>query len=102
MWSMAGRNVEGIHAVGDIFIKDKCQSCVKFCVSSLFMHLFLWVFLVYVACVFLLLFCMNLCICIVYVCFNLVYNSNFSCGIDQHVAGDATEKILNLPPMQKY
>jgi hypothetical protein len=77
VWSMAGRNVEGLHAVGDIFIKDKCQLCVKLCVASLFMHLFLWVFPVYVACVFLLLFCMNLCICRIFVCFNFVYSSIF-------------------------
>jgi hypothetical protein len=70
--------VEGLHTVGDIFIKDKCQLCVKLCVALLFMHLFLWVFPVYVACVFLLLFlCMNLCICRVFVCFNFVYSSKF-------------------------
>jgi hypothetical protein len=41
---MVGRNVEGLHIVGDIFIKDKCQLCVKLCTALLFMHLFLWVF----------------------------------------------------------
>jgi hypothetical protein len=60
VWSMAGRNVEGLHTVGGLLIKDKCQLCVKLHVASLFMHLFLWVFPVYVACVFLLLFCINL------------------------------------------
>jgi hypothetical protein len=45
VWSMAGRNVEGLHAVGDIFIKDKCQLCVKLCVASLFMHFFYGFFL---------------------------------------------------------
>jgi hypothetical protein len=82
--------VEGLHTVGDIFIKDKCQLCVKLCVALLFMHLFLWVFPVYVACVFLLLFCMNLCICRVFVCFNLVSKFKFLVGIAQLVVGDAT------------
>ena len=76
MWSKAGRNVEGLHVVGDIFIKDKCQLCVKLCVALLFMY-FLWFFIVYDACVFLLLFCMNLCICRVFVCFNLVSKFKF-------------------------
>jgi hypothetical protein len=52
--------VEGIHAFGGILIKYKCKLCVKLLVASLFMHLFLWGFHVYFACVFLLLFCINL------------------------------------------
>jgi hypothetical protein len=51
-------------------IKDKCQLCVKLHVALLFMHLFLWGFPVNVACVFPLLFCMNLCICRIFVFFN--------------------------------
>jgi hypothetical protein len=73
--------VEGLHAVGDLFIKHKCQLCVKLCVVLLFMHLFLWVFPVYDACVFLLLFYMNLCIFKVFVCFNLVSKFIFFFGI---------------------
>jgi hypothetical protein len=69
--------VEGLHVVGDTLIKDKCQFCVKLRDTSLFMHLFLWVFLVYVACVFILLFYINLCICRIFVCLNIVYSSNF-------------------------
>jgi hypothetical protein len=30
--------MECLHAVGDHFIKDKCQLCVKSHVASLFMH----------------------------------------------------------------
>jgi hypothetical protein len=67
--SKAGRNVEDLHTFGEIFYQDNCQLCVKLHVALLFMHLFLWVFLVCVACVFLLFFYMNLCICIVYICF---------------------------------
>jgi hypothetical protein len=37
--------MEGLHVVGDIFIKDKCQLCVKLCVASLFMHFFYGFFL---------------------------------------------------------
>jgi hypothetical protein len=81
--------VEGLHTVGDLFIKDKGQLCVKLCAPILLMHLFLWVFLVYVARVFLLLFCMNLCIC-VFVCFNLVSKFNFFFGIVRLVVEDAT------------
>jgi hypothetical protein len=44
--------VEGLHTVGGLSIKYKCQLCVKLHVATLFMHLFLWVFPVYVACVF--------------------------------------------------
>jgi hypothetical protein len=58
--------VEGLHVVGVLLIKDKCQLCVNSYVALIFMHLFSWVFPVYVACVFLLLFCMNLCICRVF------------------------------------
>ena len=89
---MGGRNMEGMHAVGDIFIKDKCQLCVKLCAASLFMHLFLWVFPVYDAFVFVLLFYINMCICRVFVCLNIVYSSkNYVCGIAQQSdAGDAT------------
>jgi hypothetical protein len=47
-------------------------------------------FVVYVACVFLLLFCKNPCICRVFVCLNLVYNSFFYHGIVQLDVGDAT------------
>jgi hypothetical protein len=71
------------------------------------MRLFLWVFPVCVACVFLLLFCMNLCICRMYlsilsyiykvpqeflvcICFNFVYSSKILCGIAQLDVGDAT------------
>jgi hypothetical protein len=36
--------VEGMHAVGVLFIKDKCQLCVNLCVVLIFMHLFSWVF----------------------------------------------------------
>jgi uncharacterized membrane protein YesL len=61
--------VEGLHAVGGLSIKGKCQLCVKLHVATLFMHLFLWVFLVYVACVFPLLSYIKLCICIVFVSF---------------------------------
>jgi hypothetical protein len=60
--------VECLHAIGAIFVKDKCKLCVKLCASSLFMH-FLWLLLVYGACVFPLLFYMNLCIFRVFVCF---------------------------------
>jgi hypothetical protein len=35
MWSKDGRNMEGLHTVGDLLIKDKCQLCVKLCVASL-------------------------------------------------------------------
>jgi hypothetical protein len=45
------------------------------------MCLFLWVFPVYVACVFLLLFCMNQCVCRVFVCFNLVSKFKVLVGI---------------------
>jgi hypothetical protein len=72
--------MEGLHTVNDRFIKDKCQLCVKLCDALLFIHS-LWVFHVYVACVFLLLFCMNLCICKVFVCFNLVSKFEFLVGI---------------------
>jgi hypothetical protein len=103
---MAGRNVEGMHAVGDLFIKDKCQLCVKLCVASLFMH-FLWVFPMYVACLFILLFCMNLCICIVFVCFNFVYSSKILCGIAQQVVWHVTymtshNSTVTLPQNIKY
>jgi hypothetical protein len=33
--------MEGLHVVGDLFIKDKCQLCVKLCVALLFMHFFM-------------------------------------------------------------
>jgi hypothetical protein len=79
--------VEGIDTIGDGFIKDEC----KLCVASLFMHL-LWVFLVYVSCLFLLLFCMNLCICRVFVSIKFcIQFKKQSCGIAQHVVGDVTE-----------
>jgi hypothetical protein len=90
-WEECGRSA---CTFGDLFIKYKCQLCVKLCAASLFMHLFLWVFLVYAACVFLLLFCMNLCICRIFVCFNFIYSSKISCGIAQQVAGDATLDAL--------
>jgi hypothetical protein len=61
--SKAGRNVEGLHAVGVLFTKDKCLLCVNLCVVLIFMHLFSWVFPVYVVSIYLLLFCINLCIC---------------------------------------
>jgi hypothetical protein len=61
--------VEGLHAVGGLSIKDKCQSCVKLHDATLFMHFFLFVFPMYDACAFPLLRCMNLGICRVFVCF---------------------------------
>jgi hypothetical protein len=54
--------VEGLHAVDVILIKYKCQLCVNSCAMLIFMHLFSWFFPVYVAYIFMLLFCMNLCI----------------------------------------
>jgi hypothetical protein len=40
MRSKAERNVEGLHIVGVILIKDKCQLCVNSCVALIFMHYF--------------------------------------------------------------
>jgi hypothetical protein len=37
--------MECMHIVGGIFIKDKCQLCVKLHVALLFMSLFLWIFI---------------------------------------------------------
>jgi hypothetical protein len=37
--------VEGLHAVGVLFTKDKCLLCVNLCVMLIFIQLFLWVFL---------------------------------------------------------
>jgi hypothetical protein len=85
MWSKVGRNVEGLHVVGDIFIKISV-----ICVLNYVLHLFLWVFHVCTACVFLLLFCMNSCILRVFVCFNVVSKFEFLVGIAQLVVGDAT------------
>jgi hypothetical protein len=51
--SKDGRNVEGLHAVGVLLIKDKCQLCVNSCAALIFMHFVSWVFPVYVACIFL-------------------------------------------------
>jgi hypothetical protein len=80
--------MEGFHAIGGIFIKYKCQLCVKLHAALLFRHFFLWVFPVYVAFVFLLLFCINLYICRVFVCLNIVYSSKIiSCGIAQQWGG---------------
>jgi hypothetical protein len=42
--SKAGRNVEGMHAVGVLLIKDKCQLCVNSYVALIFMQFFSWVF----------------------------------------------------------
>jgi hypothetical protein len=39
--------VEGMHVVGGLSIKDKCQLCAKLHVATVFMHLFLWVFPMY-------------------------------------------------------
>jgi hypothetical protein len=61
VWSKAGRNVEGLHAVGDIFIKISVK-CVLNYVLRYYLCVFLWVFPVCAACVFLLLFYMNSCI----------------------------------------
>jgi hypothetical protein len=43
------------------------------------MNLFLWVFPVYDACVFLLLFSVNLCIFIIFICLNIIYHSKKNC-----------------------
>jgi hypothetical protein len=32
--------VEGLHTVGVLLIKDKCQLCVNSCVVLIFMHFF--------------------------------------------------------------
>jgi hypothetical protein len=87
---MEGKNVEGLDVVGHIFVKDKCHLCVKLCAALLFMHLFLWVFHVYAAYVFLLLLCMNLCIRRVLYVLIWYQSSNFWCGIAQLVDGDVT------------
>jgi hypothetical protein len=73
--------MEGVHVVGNIFIKYKCQLCVKLCTALLFMQLFLWVFPMYEAYVFLLLFCMNLSIFRSFLCFNMVSKFKFLVGI---------------------
>jgi hypothetical protein len=54
--------VEGLHAVGVLFTRDKCLLCVNLCVLLIFMHLFSWVFPVYVVSIYLL-FYINRCIC---------------------------------------
>jgi hypothetical protein len=67
VWSMDGRNVEGLHTISGICIKDKCQLCVKLHVALLLCICFYGFFPMYVACVLLVLFHMYLCICIVFV-----------------------------------
>jgi hypothetical protein len=75
VWSKAGRFVEGLHTVGDIFTKISVN-----CVLNYMLHYYLCVYfygflcvwfipvfifmgiVVYAACICLLLFCMNLCI----------------------------------------
>jgi hypothetical protein len=57
-----------MHTFGGHSIKDKCQFCVNLHIATLFMHLFLWVFPVYVACVFPLLFYIKESVLIVFVC----------------------------------
>jgi hypothetical protein len=54
--------VEGIHTVGVLFTKYKCLLCVNLCVVLIFVHLFSWVFPVYVVSIYLLLFYINMCI----------------------------------------
>jgi hypothetical protein len=58
--------MEGLHVVCVLLIKDMWQLCVNSCAALIFMQLFSWGFPVHVACIFMLLFCMNLCICRVF------------------------------------
>jgi hypothetical protein len=52
-----------MHVAGVIFTKDKCLLCDNLCVVFIFIHLFSWVFLVYAVSIYLLLICVNMCIC---------------------------------------
>jgi hypothetical protein len=66
------------------------------------MNLFLRVFSLCVACTFFLLFCMNMCICRVSICFNFIYSSKFLCGIAQLDVGDATDHELKTQGLLRF
>ena len=51
MWSQVERFVEGLHVVGYILTKISANFVINLHVALLFMCLFLWVFIVYVACI---------------------------------------------------
>ena len=55
--------MEGQHVVGVLFTKDKFLLFVNLCVVLIFMHLFSYVFPLYVVYIYLLLFYINLFIC---------------------------------------
>ena len=69
---------------GVIFTKDKCLFCVNLCVVLVFMHLFSWVFPVYVVYIHLVLLCINFCICrSLSSSYNGIKIHNFLCWISQ-------------------
>jgi hypothetical protein len=82
--------VEVLQAVNDLFIKISVNCVLNYVLHYYLCVSFLCVFLVHVACVFLLLFCMNQCVCRVFVCFNLVSKFEFLVGMAQFVFWDAT------------
>jgi hypothetical protein len=91
VWSKAGRNLEGLHAVGVIYSKISVHLCVKLCFAVIIIHFISWVMM----------YMMHAYLCYEYVC-NFALQSVVLCfnWYHNYYQSNRVELLLEMKMLQ--